>query len=49
MVEDAVMGEGGRRAANAGDIRRALTLYRIADGLLIGLLAMAAGLWHLVF
>ncbi|MFC5587079.1 adenosylcobinamide-phosphate synthase CbiB [Nitratireductor kimnyeongensis] len=49
VVEDAVMGDGGRRAANAGDIRRALTLYRIADGLLIGLVAVAAGLWHLVF
>lgn len=49
VVDDAVMGDGGRRAANAGDIRRALTLYRIADGLLIGFVALAAGLWHLAF
>ncbi|MCA1263271.1 cobalamin biosynthesis protein, partial [Nitratireductor aquimarinus] len=48
VVDDAVMGDGGRRAANAGDIRRALTLYRIADGLLIGLVAVAAGLWYLI-
>ncbi len=47
VVDDAVMGDGGRRAANAGDIRRALTLYRIADALLIGLVAVAAGLWQL--
>ncbi|EKF19365.1 adenosylcobinamide-phosphate synthase CbiB [Nitratireductor pacificus] len=47
-VDDAFMGEGGRREADAEDIRRALALYRIADGFLIGLVAMAAGLWHLV-
>jgi len=39
LVEDAVMGEGGRRALGAADIRRALRLYWIADGLLIALLA----------
>ncbi len=49
MVEDAVMGDGGRRATNAHDIRRAITLYRIADGLLIGLVVIAAGLWHMAF
>jgi adenosylcobinamide-phosphate synthase len=39
LVEDAVMGAGGRRDLGPADIRRALRLYRIADGLLIGLLA----------
>lgn len=38
LVEDAVMGAGGRRDLGAADIRRALKLYWIADGLLIGLL-----------
>ena len=37
-VEDAMMGDG-RRAADAADIRRALTLYRAADALLLALLA----------
>ncbi|AZO74826.1 MULTISPECIES: adenosylcobinamide-phosphate synthase CbiB [unclassified Mesorhizobium] len=37
MVEDAFMGEGGRREAESTDIRQALKLYRIADGLLIAL------------
>lgn len=36
-VDDATMGDGGRRAATAADIRAALKLYRIADWLLIGL------------
>ena len=36
-VEDALMGEGGRREATASDIRRALWLFRIADWLLIAL------------
>jgi adenosylcobinamide-phosphate synthase len=40
-VEDATMG-GGRRDANAADIRRALALYRTADAILIALLAVAA-------
>jgi adenosylcobinamide-phosphate synthase len=40
-VQDAFMGDG-RRAANAGDIRTALTLYRRADALLILLLAIVA-------
>ena len=43
-VEDAVMGEGGRRELGAGDIRRALRLYRLADALLIAGLAVAAAL-----
>jgi adenosylcobinamide-phosphate synthase len=40
-VADALMGNG-RRAATAADIRRALALYRRADGLLIGLCAATA-------
>jgi len=40
-IEDATMG-GGRRDANAADIRRALVLYRHADALLIAVLAVAA-------
>ncbi len=42
LVEDAVMGAGGRRELGAADIRRALKLYWIADGLLIGLVAALA-------
>ncbi|MCG6115621.1 MAG: adenosylcobinamide-phosphate synthase CbiB [Mesorhizobium sp.] len=38
VVDDALMGAGGRRAATAGDIRLALKLFRIADGLLIALI-----------
>jgi adenosylcobinamide-phosphate synthase len=40
-VEDALMGDG-RREASAGDIRKALRLYRRADGVLIGAVAMIA-------
>ena len=43
LVEDHVMGDGGRREATSADIRRALALSRIADLLLIilfGLLAL---------
>ena len=40
MVEDAFMGEGGRREAESTDIRQALKLYRVADWLLIGLFAI---------
>lgn len=48
LVEDAEMGAGGRRDANAVDIRAALRLYRAADALLVALLGIAAGLliWH---
>ena len=42
LVTDAVMGEGGRRDLGAADIRRALRLYWVADGLLIALVAVAA-------
>lgn len=45
LVKDAVMGAGGQRGLDAGDIRRALRLYWIADALLIGLLAMLALVW----
>ena len=40
-IEDAVMGDG-RRDANAADIRAALRLYRWADAMLIGLVAIIA-------
>ncbi|AZO00280.1 cobalamin biosynthesis protein CobD [Mesorhizobium sp. M9A.F.Ca.ET.002.03.1.2] len=40
MVDDAFMGEGGRREAESADIRRALKLYRVADFLLIGLFGL---------
>ncbi|MEW6633812.1 MAG: adenosylcobinamide-phosphate synthase CbiB [Pseudomonadota bacterium] len=43
-VEDAFMGEGGRREAESTDIRQALKLYRVADWLLIGLFALLSGL-----
>jgi len=42
VVDDAVMGEGGRRAARSVDIRRALGLYRMADALLMALFAAVA-------
>jgi adenosylcobinamide-phosphate synthase len=41
QVEDATMGDG-RRAADAADIRAALRLYRHADAILIGLIAVLA-------
>jgi adenosylcobinamide-phosphate synthase len=46
-VEDAFMGDG-RRDANAADINRALALYRRADAILIGLVAVIALLIALV-
>ena len=42
-VDDAPMG-GGRWAANAADIRRALALYRTADAILIVLLVVIAAI-----
>jgi adenosylcobinamide-phosphate synthase len=42
MTQDGVMGEGGRRELSAQDIRQALRLYRLADALLILLVAMLA-------
>jgi adenosylcobinamide-phosphate synthase len=44
LVDDALMGEGGRREADAADIRRALRLYRWADALLIALIGVVATL-----
>lgn len=41
-VEDAFMGEGGRREATSADIRRALMLYRAADLLLMALFGVLA-------
>ncbi len=42
-VDDAMMGDG-RRDATAADIRRALTLYRSADAILIVLVAILAAI-----
>jgi adenosylcobinamide-phosphate synthase len=44
VVPDAVMGEGGRREATADDIRRALRLFWIADGILVALVGTVAAL-----
>lgn len=48
LVDDAFMGQGGRRNANAADIRRALKLYWTADLLLLALFGGLAALiiWH---
>jgi adenosylcobinamide-phosphate synthase len=43
-VDDVFMGEGGRREADAGDIRRALRLYWAADLLLIALAGALAAM-----
>ena len=40
LVEDAVMGLGGRRDLGPSDIRRALRLYWTADALLVGFLVL---------
>lgn len=42
LVDDHFMGKGGRREATAADIRRALTLARSADLLLIALFGLLA-------
>lgn len=39
MVSGPEMGAGGRRDLNAADIRRALTLFWLADGLMVSLIA----------
>ncbi|RWF37210.1 MAG: cobalamin biosynthesis protein [Mesorhizobium sp.] len=44
VVEDAYMGEGGRREAESLDIRQALKLYQVADWLLIALFGMLSAL-----
>ena len=41
-VNDAFMGEGGRRDATAADIRRALRLYWTADLLMVALAGVIA-------
>lgn len=46
-VNDATMGDGGRREATAADIRAALRLYWIADLLLIALFGLMAGAFWL--
>ncbi|MBS9720601.1 cobalamin biosynthesis protein [Tianweitania sp. BSSL-BM11] len=49
QVNDAFMGEGGRRDATAADIRRALRLYWTADLLMValaGVVALALFTWH---
>jgi len=43
QIDDALMGDG-RRDAGVADIRRALALYRWADGILVAILALAAAL-----
>jgi adenosylcobinamide-phosphate synthase len=42
QTTDAEIGAGGRREANAADIRRALALYRIADAMLVALTGLIA-------
>ncbi len=42
MVDDALMGQGGRRDATSADIRRALRLYWTADILLVALAGVLA-------
>lgn len=41
-VDDAFMGEGGRRGATTADIRRALRLFWLADALLMAVLGIAS-------
>ena len=43
-VNDAFMGDDGRREANAKDIRRALALYRCADAIFLALVAALTAL-----
>lgn len=45
-VDDATMGQG-RREATAADIRRALSLYRGADAILLALIAVLAAVWFI--
>ncbi|HSI39707.1 MAG TPA: adenosylcobinamide-phosphate synthase CbiB [Xanthobacteraceae bacterium] len=49
MVEDAMMGAGGRREATVDDIRAALALYRRADRLLVMAVAVLAVAFMPVF
>ncbi|MEO5322516.1 adenosylcobinamide-phosphate synthase CbiB [Mesorhizobium sp. CC13] len=46
MVDDTIMGAGGRRDANASDIRAALRLYWTADAILVGAIgAVGLAMW----
>lgn len=47
LVNDAIMGKGGRRDASAADIRRALHLFDTADTLLILLVGIVACIFML--
>lgn len=47
MVDDAFMGDGGRREANAQDIRAALRLYWTADALMVGAMGLIAVIFWL--
>ena len=49
LVDDAEMGAGGRREADAADIRRALALYRAADLILVVLIGLVAGGRHCAY
>lgn len=40
LSTDGIMGEGGRRDCTAADIRRALQLYRAADGVMVAVLSI---------
>ena len=42
LVHDAEMGGGGRRSANAADIRRALALFRTADLIMVTVVGLVA-------
>ena len=46
LVDDATMNAGARRAATAADVRRALAVYRVADGMLVVLVAALALVMH---
>lgn len=47
LIDDVIMGEGGRREVGVDDIRHALTLFCVADALLIGALAIGAAFFML--
>ncbi|MBN9218276.1 MAG: cobalamin biosynthesis protein CobD [Mesorhizobium sp.] len=49
VVDDVFMGEGGRRDVDSADIRHALTLYRVADYLLIALFGLVSVIVVLAF
>lgn len=49
LVTDGFMGTGGRRECTADDIRRALRLYRLADALMIALVAAGAAVFTVLW